>query len=113
MIRTACAGVVLALAAAAPARAADTTITMSGSSVAQAVLADLVFFYGRTTSSPPRFSLVGGGTTTGITDAARGVVDAGMVSRNLGATDPPGLVLTPFALSGVCLVTNASNPGGS
>jgi phosphate transport system substrate-binding protein len=33
-----------------------------------------------------------------------------MVSRNLGATDPPGLVLTPFALSGVCLVTNVANP---
>ena len=46
----------------------------------------------------PRFSLVGGGTGTGIADAARGVVDAGMVSRNLGPSDPPGLVLTPFAL---------------
>jgi phosphate transport system substrate-binding protein len=33
-----------------------------------------------------------------------------MVSRNLGPGDPSGLVLTPFALSGVCLVTNASNP---
>ena len=93
-----------------PARAADTTITMSGSSVAQAVLADLAYFYGHVTPSPPRFSFVGGGTTIGITDAARGVVDAGMVSRDLGATDPPGLVLTPFALSGVCLVTNVANP---
>ena len=33
-----------------------------------------------------------------------------MVSRNLGPGDPPGLVLTAFALSGVCLVTNAGNP---
>jgi phosphate transport system substrate-binding protein len=110
VIRAAFAAVALALVAATPARAADTTITMSGSSVAQAVLADLAYFYGRVTPSSPRFSFVGGGTTIGITDAARGVVDAGMVSRDLGATDPPGLVLTPFALSGVCLVTNVANP---
>jgi phosphate transport system substrate-binding protein len=33
-----------------------------------------------------------------------------MVSRNLGPGDPPGLVLTPLALSGICLFTNAANP---
>ena len=33
-----------------------------------------------------------------------------MVSRDLAAGDPPGLVLTPIALSGVCLVTNRANP---
>ena len=109
MIRVAVAAVLLALAVAPRAHAA-TTITMSGSSVAEAVLADLAYFYSHATRTAPRFSFVGGGTTTGITDAARGVVDAGMVSRNLGATDPPGLVLTPFALSGVCLVTNGANP---
>jgi phosphate transport system substrate-binding protein len=38
------------------------------------------------------------------------VVDAGMVSRNLIAGDPHGLVLTPLALSGVCLITNRANP---
>jgi phosphate transport system substrate-binding protein len=107
--RIALMAVVLALAAAAPAQA-RTTITMSGSSVAQAVLADLAYFYGRATPNAPRFELVGGGTTTGITDAARGIVDAGMVSRNLGPGDPPGLVLSPLALSGVCLITNKANP---
>jgi phosphate transport system substrate-binding protein len=110
MIRVAVAAVALALAAAPPAHAATPTITMSGSSVAQAVLADLAYFYSHASRSAPRFSFVGGGTTIGITDVTRGVVDAGMVSRNLGATDPPGLVLTPFALSGVCLVTNRGNP---
>jgi phosphate transport system substrate-binding protein len=101
--------VALALPAQARARARG-EVTMSGSSVAQAVLADLAYFYGRVTPDAPRFTLVGGGTTIGITDAARGITDAGMVSRNLGPGDPPGLVLTPFALSGVCLVTNKSNP---
>jgi phosphate transport system substrate-binding protein len=103
---------VLALAAVVvPAQAqARGEITMSGSTTAHAVVADLAYFYGRATPRAPRFTLVGGGTTIGITDTARGVVDAGMVSRNLGPGDPPGLVLTPFALSGVCLVTNVANP---
>jgi phosphate transport system substrate-binding protein len=101
--------VVLAGAAAEPARAAP-TITMSGSTSALPLLADLAYFYGRATREAPRFELVGGGTATGISDAARGIVDAGLVSRNLGPIDPPGLVLTPFALSGVCLVSNRANP---
>ena len=50
------------------------------------------------------------GRRPGITDAARGITSAGMVSRDLTAQDPPGLVLTPIALSGVCLVTNRANP---
>jgi phosphate transport system substrate-binding protein len=94
----------------ASAKPAPPTISMSGSTVAEAVLADLIYFYGHAVKDPPRFSLVGGGTGIGIADVARGVVDAAMVSRNLIPSDPPGLTLTPFALSGVCLVTNASNP---
>jgi phosphate transport system substrate-binding protein len=94
----------LALAAPAP------PVSMSGSSVAQAVVADLAYFYGHQHPKARRFSLVGGGTGTGIADAARGIVDAGLVSRNLGPADPPGLVLTPIALSGVCLVSNRVNP---
>jgi phosphate transport system substrate-binding protein len=98
----------LLAAAAAPARAA--TITMSGSSVAEALVADLAYFYRHQEPHTPRFSLTGGGTGTGLADAARGVVDAGLVSRNLIAGDPHGLVLTPLALSGVCLITNRANP---
>ncbi len=109
MRRAATLGALLAVLV-APARADAATISMSGSSVAQAVLADLAYFYGRDAPRAPRFSLVGGGTGTGIADAARGVVDAGMVSRELGPGDPHGLVLTPFARSGVCLVTNPVNP---
>lgn len=102
----------LALTAAAPAGAAprQATISMSGQGITEAVVADLAYFYRHAVPNPPLFSLVGGNTYTGIADAARGVVDAGMVSRNLGPTDPPGLVLTPIALSGVCLVTNVANP---
>jgi phosphate transport system substrate-binding protein len=98
----------LLAAAAAPARAG--TITMSGSSVAEALVADLAYFYGHQERHTPRFSLTGGGTGTGLADAARGVVDAGLVSRNLLPGDPHGLVLTPLALSGVCLITNRANP---
>jgi phosphate transport system substrate-binding protein len=103
--------VALTLGLPAPAQAQG-TVTMSGSTTAQAVVSDLAFFYGRARRGAPRFSIVGGGTSTGLTDTARGIVDGGMVSRNLGPGDPPGLVLTPFALSGVCLVTNAANPVG-
>ena len=59
---------------------------------------------------PAAFTLVGGGTEAGIADAARGIVDVGLASRARLPTDPGGLVFTPFAASGVCLVTHASNP---
>jgi phosphate transport system substrate-binding protein len=83
---------------------------MSGSSSALPVLADLAYFYRRETRRPPRFALVGGGTATGFADAARGIVDAGMISRAPAPGDPGGLVFTEIALSAVCLVTHAGNP---
>jgi phosphate transport system substrate-binding protein len=100
---------VAALAAAAPARAAP-PITMSGSVATRALVADLAYFYRQAVDDPPRFSLAGGVTQSGIADAERGISDAGMVARNLIPGDPPDLVLTPLALSGVCLVTNRANP---
>jgi len=96
------------LAAAAPAGAA--TIHVSGSSTARPLVADLAWFYRQEVRRPPRFTIVGGGTEAGIADAARGIVDVGLASRARLPTDPAGLVFTPFAASGVCLVTNASNP---
>lgn len=103
--------VALVLAAPAPVPAAQTrTITMSGASPAQALVADLAFFYRRETERAPRFSIVGGGTATGIADAARGIVDAGLSGRALGPGDPAGLVFTPLALSAICIVTNVANP---
>ncbi|RKQ93147.1 phosphate ABC transporter substrate-binding protein (PhoT family) [Solirubrobacter pauli] len=92
-----------------PATGAARTITMSGASPAQAVVADLAYFYRREHADAPRFSLVGGGTGTGIADAARGIVDAGLSGRALTAGDPPGLTFTPLALSAICLVTNPAN----
>jgi phosphate transport system substrate-binding protein len=83
---------------------------MSGASPAQAVVADLAYFYRRGHADAPRFSLVGGGTGTGIADAARGIVTAGLSGRALGPGDPPGLVFTPLALSAICIVTNPANP---
>lgn len=97
------------VATAMPARAAP-TITMSGSVATRALVADLAYFYRHAVSDPPRFSLVGGVSQSGIADAERGITDAGMVARNLIPGDPADLVLTPVALSGGCVVTNRANP---
>jgi phosphate transport system substrate-binding protein len=97
----------LLVAAPAP---AQPTITMSGSVVVRALVADLAYFYRHAVADPPRFSLAGGATATGIADTERGVVAAGMTARNLIPGDPPDLVLTRLARSGVCLVTNRANP---
>jgi phosphate transport system substrate-binding protein len=97
------------LAAPAPAPAAR-TITMSGQPITQALVADLAYFYRHEVRHPARFALYGGGTGVGLADTARGIVDGGLVSRELGPEDPPGLVLTRIALSGVCLITNHLNP---
>jgi phosphate transport system substrate-binding protein len=95
---------------AAPAAAPAATLEISGSSTTLPVVADLAWFYRHDVPRPGRFSLVGGGTDAGLADAARGIVDIGLASRAIEPTDPPGLRVTPFAASGVCLVTNVSNP---
>ena len=100
---------IAALLIAATLAPAQPTVTLSGSTTALPLVADLAYFYGRTVENAPRFEIVGGGTQTGITDTARGITSAGMISRDLTAQDPPGLTLTPIALSGVCLVTNRAN----
>jgi phosphate transport system substrate-binding protein len=83
---------------------------MSGAAISRNLVADLAYFYSHAVRNPPRFSLVVSSTSAGIADVKRGIVQGGMVSRNLGPTDPSGLVFTPIALSGVCLVTNRENP---
>jgi phosphate transport system substrate-binding protein len=109
MMRTALlVAAVAVLAGAAPARA-QTTVTMSGDQVVQALVADLAYFYRHSVRNPPSFALTGGNTSTGIADTVRGVSNAGLVSRNLLADDPPGLVLTPLALSGICLISSRQN----
>jgi phosphate transport system substrate-binding protein len=100
----------LACGVPAPAAAQTGVVSMSGSSTALPVVADLAYFYRRSHPRAPRFALVGGGTGAGLSDVARGVVSAGLASREQAPSDPPGLVFTPFALSGVCLVTNRANP---
>jgi phosphate transport system substrate-binding protein len=101
----------LALPATAPAAAptTTTTITMGGEQVTAALVADLTYFYRHAVRRPPGFALSGGGTSAGIADAVRGITDAAMVSRPLKPDDPHGLVLTPLAISGVCLVSNRAN----
>jgi len=108
----ACAALAAALAWAASgspaAQAQASTVAMSGSSTALPVVADLAYFY-RRSHRRVRFDLTGGGSSAGLIDVARGITDAGLISRERAADDPPGLVFTPFARSAVCLVTNRSN----
>lgn len=96
------------LVVAAPAPAA--TIRMSGQQITHALVADLVYFYRHVDRRAPRFELSEGGTGAGIADTVRKISDAAMVSRELLPDDPPGLVLTRLALSGVCLASNNTNP---
>ncbi len=104
-------GAFASAAAFAPAAlAAQRTITFSGSTPTAALTADLAYFYRHSVRHPPRFSIVGGNTGTGIADVTRRIVDVGLVSRALTPDDPKRLVLSPIANSGVCLVTNRSNP---
>ena len=101
------AGVVLA----PPDRAAAAKpIRLSGQQITQVLVADLAYFYRHERRRTPRFELAGGGTGAGIAHAARGITDGAMVSRDLEPGDPPGLVLTRLARSGVCLVTHHTNP---
>jgi phosphate transport system substrate-binding protein len=105
-----CAVLAAAAALAMPTAAPAATIDISGSASALPLVADLAWFYRHDVRRPGRFTLLGGGTSAGVGDAARGIVDIGLASRPRDATDPPGLTFTPFAAGGVCLVTNASNP---
>jgi phosphate transport system substrate-binding protein len=99
-------------AAAAPAPA-PATITLNGQDITASLVADLAYFYRHAVDGAPRFALTTGGTSAGMADTARGIADGGMVSRALAAGDPPGLVLTRLARSGVCLISNRANPVAS
>jgi phosphate transport system substrate-binding protein len=108
--RALAAAVVMALAAPALAPAKTAQISISGSNTALPLVEDLAFFYRREVKNPPRFTIVGGGTQAGVIDAARGISDIGMASRNRDPDDPAGTVFTRFARSALCLVTNKENP---
>ncbi|WP_053225752.1 S8 family serine peptidase [Solirubrobacter soli] len=86
---------------------APDVIALSGSSTAGAEVAEVL----RNRPHATDFQLVSGGTEMGLADAARGIVDAGLVDRPLTTSDPPGLVFTPFAGSStVGFVTRGAPP---
>jgi phosphate transport system substrate-binding protein len=109
-VRAIALAVAATLLLAGSASAQTPTITVSGAFTATALTADLAYFYRRAVPRPPRFDLVGGRTVTGIGDVARGISDIGLATRPLGPDDPAGLVFTPYARTGICLVTNRANP---
>jgi hypothetical protein len=77
-----------ALLVAAPARG-ETTITMSGSVVTQALVADLAYFYRHDVRGPPRFVLSGGVTPTGIAASSAGSATPGSSPERSGPAIPP------------------------
>jgi phosphate transport system substrate-binding protein len=101
---------VAALLVCARSAQAAPTISLGGAQVTGTLVADLAYFYRHRVKHPGRFTFTVSGTSAGIADAARGITDAALASRALTPDDPPGLRITPIALSGVCLVTNRANP---
>lgn len=103
-------GLLAAPGGGAAAQRPSNTITLNGQDIVVSLVADLAYFYRHAVTDAPRFSLTAGGTSAGMADTARGIADGGMVSRALADGDPPGLVLTRLARSGLCLATNRANP---
>jgi phosphate transport system substrate-binding protein len=100
-----------ASAAASPVRAAQApVVTLAGAPALQPLLADLIWFYRQEARRPPGFVLRGGGTTEGLREVRRGLVQLGLADRPLAPGDPDGLRATRFAGGGACLVTNPANP---
>jgi phosphate transport system substrate-binding protein len=109
----AAAALAVALIATFTAPAAAKPIRMSGQQITQILVADLAYFYRHEHPRAPRFELTASATGPGLADTARGISDAALVSRELDPSDPPGMVLTRLARSGVCLVSHHTHPIGS
>jgi phosphate transport system substrate-binding protein len=111
-LATACAALALAAPAdARPAReAARPTVSISGSETAGGLVAKLIVAYRTAVRRPPEFTITGGGTFAGISDAFRGVTTIGLAARDRLPSDPAALVFTPVAFSAVCVATPLSNP---
>ncbi len=109
----------LAIAAFAPsagaeppqARAAATTITMSGSTSIAPLASKLAKAYLGTKAAKGKvgFRLSQGGSDIGIADVSRGRVTIGNSSRDPQPSDPGGLFFNKIARDAICVVTNASN----
>jgi phosphate transport system substrate-binding protein len=97
------------LVVAAPASAAKTTITMSGSTSVAPLARALTKKYS-TLNSNVSFRVAEGGSDKGITDAAKGRVTIGNSSRDpRKGVDPKGLKFYKIAKDAVCLITNPGN----
>lgn len=104
---------IAAVALAAPAALAKTTITMSGSTSVAPLVTSLAKKYVALFPGKVTFKLQQGGSDTGINDVARGRVTIGNSSRKPQPSDPGGLVFNRIAYDAVCIVTNTDNPIGS
>jgi phosphate transport system substrate-binding protein len=112
-VRRAVAAAVLAALLGPAGDAGARTLHVSGSPSAAPLVADLAFYYRRAEPRAPAFDLVGGGSSSGIADVARGISDVGLSSRARLPADPASVRFTPFARSAICLVTDKANPVAS
>lgn len=102
--------VLAALALAAPAAQAKTTITMSGSTSVAPLVRSLATKYVALNPGKVAFKLQQGGSDIGINDVAHGRVTIGNASRKPQPSDPGGLVFNRIAYDAVCLITSPVNP---
>jgi phosphate transport system substrate-binding protein len=109
LLGAATAACVLAVAAGPHAARAAPPLQVAGSPTAAPLVADLAYFYRRATPTAPAITILASGTDAAVADVSRGLTDLGLASRDRSADDPSGLVFTPFARSGLCLVTNNAN----
>ena len=110
MRRAALLAALAALALAAPARG-ESTITMSGSSRRRRRWSPTSPTSTATTCATRRASRCPAGSRRpGSPTPQRGSSTAAWSPAPSAPGDPPGLVLTPLARSGMCLVTNRANP---
>lgn len=100
---------VVSVPAAMPAAAAaKPVITMSGSTSVYPLAVRLIKTYLRQKHNVG-FRISQGGSDIGVSDVARGRVSIGDSSRDPKPGDPGGLVFTPIAKDGICLITNNAN----
>lgn len=100
--------VLVSLLVTIPATAAKTKIVITGSSTVAPLVSEIGKRF-ETKHAGTRIDVQTGGSSRGIADARTGVVDIGMVSREL---KPEEKDLTPFtiALDGISVIVHKTNP---
>ena len=90
-------------------RSAPTKITISGSTSVYPLTVSIAQAFVKKYPGVAKFTVLQGGSDTGIQDVAHKRVVIGASSRDLQQGDPGGLIGNKIARDGVCVVTNSAN----